>query len=78
MSSIQNVYEDPFISQQEVTRGIEDYCVPQLNEITSKAQDILNEKESNTETNTGITETIASLKEKIEDLKQYTEAQKVQ
>jgi hypothetical protein len=39
----------------------------------------LNEKESsNTKTNAEITETIAGLKEKIADLRQYTESQKVQ
>jgi hypothetical protein len=52
--------------------------VPQLNEITSRAQDIINENESNKETNAEITETIARLSENIEDLRKYTESQKVQ
>ncbi|CAB4006508.1 Hypothetical predicted protein [Paramuricea clavata] len=61
----------------EITRGIDNYCVPQLNEITSRAQDILNEKESSGQKNAEITETIARLSEKINDLRQYTESQKV-
>lgn len=68
-----------FILKQDVTRGIDNYCVPQLAELTSKAQDILNgEKESDAKKNAEITETIARLSKNIEDLRHYTESQKVQ
>lgn len=67
------------IPKQEITRGIDNYCVPQLAELTSKAQDILNgEKESDAKKNTEITEAITRLSNNIEDLRHYTESQKVQ
>ncbi|XP_028414134.1 dystrophin-like isoform X2 [Dendronephthya gigantea] len=61
----------------EISRGIEDYCVPQLKEITSRAQDILNEKDSDAVQNAEISETITRLSEQIDDLRRYTESQKV-
>ena len=52
--------------------------MPQLNEVTAKAQDILNGKESDAAQNAEITDTIARVSEKIEALRLYTESQKVQ
>lgn len=65
--------------KQEITRGIDNYCVPQLAELTSKGQDIFNgEKESDAKKNAEITEAITRLSNNIEDLRHYTESQKVQ
>lgn len=51
--------------------------MPQLSEITSKAQDIINENKSDVNNNTEITEAIERLSKNIKDLKVLTESQKV-